>query len=140
MIAGRPLPRWRQGTPGVLVVTGPHAIPVSTALRAGDRRLLFALGRRRQTLARLRQDPRAAFCLLGAGAAFTAHGRVTVLSEALEEVPVAALELAVEHVQDHLADGRTELLEGPAWRWRSERDAEADRLVLAGLQRLASRS
>ena len=87
MIAGRPLPRWRQGTPGVLVVTGPHAIPVSTALRAGDRRLLFALGRRRQTLARLRQDPRAAFCLLGAGAAFTAHGRGTVLREALEEVP-----------------------------------------------------
>ena len=132
------LPVWRQGTPGVLVVAGPHAIPVSTALRAGDARILFALGRRRETLARLRQDPRAAFCLLGEGVAFTAEGTVSVLAEQLEAIPVAALELSVERVQDHLADGRTEMLDGARWRFRAERDATADRLVVEGLTALAS--
>ena len=38
------LPHWEQGTPGVLCVAGPHAIPISTAVRGSDSRLVFALG------------------------------------------------------------------------------------------------
>ena len=30
------LPEWEQGAPGVLCASGPHAIPVSTALRASS--------------------------------------------------------------------------------------------------------
>ena len=37
------LPHWEQGTPGVLCVAGPHAIPISTAVRGSDSRLVFAL-------------------------------------------------------------------------------------------------
>lgn len=131
------LPRWTQGTPGVLCVAGPHAIPVSTATRAGDDRLLFVLGRRRETLARLRDDPRVALCLLGRDLAFTAHGTARVLREQLETVPVTALELHVERVQDHLADGRTEMLDGADWRWRDPRAADADAKVVAALRELA---
>lgn len=131
------LPTWERGTPAVLCVAGPHAIPVSTALRAGDRRVLFALGRRRDTLARLREDPRAALCVMGERVAFTAHGRVAELSRQLGDVPVVALELRVERVQDHLADGRTEMIGGARWRWRDAGAARADELVVAGLRRLA---
>src|SRR5689334_23314413 len=97
------LPHWEPGTPGVLSVSGPHAIPVSTATRAGERRIVFALARRRETLAVLREHPRAALCVLGAGIAFTAEGSVSVVREELEASPhVAALELRVARVQDHL--------------------------------------
>jgi len=127
--ASAQLPHWPPGTAAVLCVAGPHAIPVSTAIRAGDDRLVFALGRRRDALARLREDPRAALCMLAEGLAFTAHGEISVLREELERIPLAALELRVERVQDHLADGRTDMLGAAGWRWRGERDAEADRIV-----------
>lgn len=132
------LPRWDPGTAGVLCVHGPHAIPISTAIRAGDERLLFALGARRETLGRLVEDPAAALCLLGRGLAFTAHGRARVVRERLEAAPyVAALELRVERVQDHLADGRTEMLAGARWRWTDADAAAADPLIAAELQALA---
>jgi hypothetical protein len=132
------LPEWEEGTPGVLCAAGPHPIPVTSVVRDGDRRVLVALAGGRETLARLREDPAAAFCLLGRGAAFTAHGRVSVLSERLEAAPgVAALELRVERVQDHLADGRTEMLDGARWRWTDDRWTAAERDVLLELRRLA---
>ena len=131
------LPHWPPGTAAVLSVAGPRAILVSTPIRASDERVLFALGRRRDTLARLREDPRAALCVLCEGLAFTAHGAVSVLAEELERVPVAALELRVELVQDHLADGRTEMLGAAGWRWRSERDEQAARAVAEQLALLA---
>lgn len=131
------LPSWPEGTAAVLCVAGPHAIAISTATRASDDRLLFVLGRRRDTLARLRKDPRAALCVLAEGLAITAYGTVAVVRDELERVPLAALELRVERVQDHLADGRTEMLHAAGWRWRGERDAEADRLVKAELRVLA---
>jgi hypothetical protein len=141
MSPGRPhpLPEWRLRTPAVLCTAGPHAIPVSTGVRAADDRLLFALGGRRETLRRLRDDPRAAYCLLAADLAFTAYGDVGVVEEQLGVAPVAALELRVERVQDHLTDGRTELLEPARWRWRDEGAREKDREVLAALERLAGR-
>jgi len=40
-------------------------------------------------------------------------------------------------VQDHLADGRTEMLSGARWRWRDEGAAAADAMIQAELERLA---
>jgi hypothetical protein len=133
-----PLPEWPLRAPGLLIVAGPHAIPVSTAVRAGDRRLILGLSRRRETLARLREDPHAAFALLAEGLAFTAYGQADVLREKLEGMPnLAAVELRVERVQDHLADGRTEMLDQARWRWVTDEAREADGKVLAEIEALA---
>jgi hypothetical protein len=121
----------------VLSVHGPHAIPISTATRAAGDRVVFALARRRDTLARLREHPAVALCLLGEGVAFTAEGEARVLREELEASPhVAALELRVERVQDHLADGRTEMLDGARWSFTSDDAREADAAVRDELSRL----
>ncbi len=118
-------------------MAGPHAIPISTAVRAGDDRVLLALGRRRDTLERLRDDPRVAFCMLGEGIAFTAHGDASVVAEQLEASErVVAVELRVDGVQDHLADGRTEILDGARWRWRDEEFGAAEEQIVAELGRL----
>jgi Pyridoxamine 5'-phosphate oxidase len=131
------LPRWERGTPAVLCVAGPHPIPVSTAVRVADDRVMFALGRERETLRRLRDDPRVALLVMGAGVAFTAHGEARVLAEQLESADtVVAVELRVERVQDHLADGRTEMLEGARWRWTRDGMADAERAIVAELERL----
>jgi len=119
-------------------VTGPHAIPVSTAVWADHDRLLFVLGRRRETLARIREDPQVAFCLLGEGLAFTAHGEAGVIREELQAAKVVGLELRVDAVQDHLADGRTERLDGARWRWVDERAAREEPLIVAELRSLAA--
>jgi len=132
------LPHWEPGTAGVLCVAGPHAIPVSTATRVGDDRLVFALGPRREALARLRSDPAAAFCLLAEAMAFTAFGMARVLREQLDSAPVAAVELRVERVQDHLVDGRTEMLSPPGWRWLDEKAAATDPQIRAELLGLLS--
>jgi hypothetical protein len=136
---GQSLPEWRRGTPAVLCVAGPHPIPVSTAVRAGDRRIMLALGRERETLRRLRADPRAALCLLGEGVAFTAHGLARVAAEDLESADtIVAVALEVERVQDHLADGRTEMLDGARWRWLDRQAAEGEPALIAELERLGS--
>jgi hypothetical protein len=133
------LPDWEPGTPGVLSVAGPHAIPVSTALRAGDRRLVLALGRGRETLARLRDDPDAAFCLLAPGAAFTAYGRATAVREELRDAPhVAAVAIDVERIQDHLEGSRTEILDAARWRWTEDAAADDERLIQAELRELSA--
>src|ERR671916_1467944 len=107
------LPELERGTPAVLCVAGPHPIPVTAYLRAGGDRVLIALGRRRETLRRLREDPSVALLLMGAGLAFTAHGRARVIAEELEVTnTVVAVELRVERIQNHLADQRTEMLDG----------------------------
>ncbi len=129
------LPEWEEGTAGVLCAAGPHPIPVSTAVRAGDDRLLFALAPGRETLARLREDPRAAFLLMAEGLAFTAHGVVSILREEMKAGTVG-LELRVDRVQDHL-DERTELLSPVEWRFRTERADQTDRMVRGELVRLA---
>jgi hypothetical protein len=132
------LPDWAPGTPGVLCVAGPHAIPVSTAVRAADDRLLLALGSQRETLARLRDDPSVAYCMLGEGVAFTAYGSASIVAEELEAGPVAAVELRVTSVADHLADGRTEMLDGARWRRPDPQVAESDATIMAELGRLAA--
>jgi hypothetical protein len=134
------LPDWERGTPAVLCVAGPHPIPITAYLRADDNRVLLALGRQRETLRRLREDPAVAVLLMAAGLAFTAHGRARVIAEELEATDtVAAVELTVERIQNHLADGRTEMLDGVRWRWCAEEDGEAEDAILAELARLRRR-
>ena len=131
------LPKWQRGTPAILCVAGPHPIPVSTLIRAADDVIRLALGRDRETLELLRHDSRAALCLLGEGLAFTAHGYASVVAEKLEASDrVVAVELRVERLQDHLADGRTEMLAGARWRWLDERFGRSEEAVVAELQRL----
>ena len=121
----------------MLCVDGPHAIPVTTIVRAGDDRVLFSLGRERETLRRLRGEPRVALCVLGEGIAFTAHGYAYELGDEIEAVDtVVAVELRVQDVQDHLADGRTEMLDGARWRWTDESHGEAEDAIVAELKRL----
>jgi hypothetical protein len=127
------LPHWERGTPAVLVAAGPHAIPVSTAVRRGERRIVFALGRRRRMLEILREQPDAALCVLADGVAFTAYGRAAVIREELEAAPVVALELVVERVQDHLADGRTAMTDGARYEWTDDDAAEAEPRIAAEL-------
>ena len=120
----------------MLSVAGPRVIPVSTAVRLDDDRLAFALGRGRDTLERLRSDPQVALCLLGTELAFTAYGAAEVLREPLESAPVVGVGLMVESVQDHLADGRTEMLDGARWRWLDAQAAGADPRIAAELATL----
>jgi hypothetical protein len=131
------LPEWERGTPAVLCVAGPHPIPITAYLRAGDERVLLALGRTRETLRRLREDPAVALLLMGSGLAFTAHGHARVIAEELDSADtVVAVELLVDRVQNHLADGRTEMLDGARWRWCAEEHGEAEDAILAELARL----
>ena len=131
------LPDWEHGTAAVLCASGPHAIPVSTAVRLADRRIAFALGRSRDTLARVREDPSVALCVFAPGLCFTAYGRADVVREEMESSPhVAAIEMRVETVQDHLEGARTEITDSVSWRWTEDDAADADAAVRAELTRL----
>jgi hypothetical protein len=117
------LPHWPAGTVAVLTTGGddPHAIPVSTAVRRGPCALAFALGLKRESLARLRVDPHCALTLLAAGnVAVTVHGRASVAGES---GGVAIVHVHVERIQDH---GRDTFVidDGVQWHWI---DAEAER-------------
>lgn len=128
------------GTVTILSTGGvaPHAIPVSAALRVGPRRVLLALAAGRDSLARIRADPRVALTILCAGdVALTAHGHATVVDERLVE-GVVAVEMSVERVQDHnrptfAIDG------GVSWRWTDPAAGARDVEVRAALARLGGR-
>jgi flavin reductase (DIM6/NTAB) family NADH-FMN oxidoreductase RutF len=133
------LPDWAAGTVAILSTGGghPHAIPVSTGVRAGDRRVLLALALRRESLARLREDPRCALTILGEGnVACTALGRAEILEEPMRiSDRVAAVAIDVEVIQDH-RQPRFEVEAGVRWRWteaEAERRDEEIRAALAGL-------
>jgi hypothetical protein len=131
------LPQWERGTPAVLCAGGPHVIPISTAVRVADDTIRFALGREREMLHRLREDGRAALLVMGKGLAFSAYGWATVVAEELEVADtVVAVELRVERFQDHLADGRTEMVDGARWRWTDEQLAESEPKIWAELEGL----
>jgi Pyridoxamine 5'-phosphate oxidase len=125
------LPEWGDGTVAILSTGAgrPHAIPVSTAVRAGPRRVLLALALRRESLARLREDPRCALTILAAGdVAITAHATATIVQEPMAVADrVAAIALDVDEIQDH-DQPRFEIEEGVRWRWTDDdaraRDAE----------------
>ena len=134
------LPDWPLGTVVVLSTgAGPaHAIPVSAALRADARTVLVALAQRRESLARLRRDPRVALTVLAQDAAFTAHATATVVEEALAEADtVAAVRLDVEAIQDHRTPAFA-MHAAVRWEWVDEQARERDAAVRAGLQRIAT--
>ena len=110
----------------------PHAIPVSTAVRSGDATVHFALGLRRESLARLREDPRCALTVLAAGVAVTAHGTAAVVGESDR---VAFLRLEVESVQDH-HQPTFEVEAGVRWHWADAEAEAGDAEVRAALREL----
>ena len=114
------LPEWPAGTVAVLATAGPHAIPVSTATRADDATIHLALAHSRDSLRRLREEPRCALTILAAGVAVTAYGAASVVDE---DERVAYVRLDVAEVADH--DQPTfELDDGVRWHWTDD-DAEA---------------
>jgi len=135
------LPTWPEGTVSILSTAGeePHAIPISTAIRAGERSIVFGLAHRRGSLERLNSDPRAAMTVLAAGdLAFTATGNARVLAGALDAAPkVAAVVLDVTEVQDH-HEPTFEITGGVQWHWTESHAESRDRAVRAELRRLAA--
>jgi hypothetical protein len=137
------LPDWPTRTIAVLatVEDGPHAIPVSAPVRAGDRRILLSLHRSRGSLQRLRERPEVALAVLTAGnVAFTARGRAHVVQEPMPAAPdYAVVAIDVEEIDDHRQAGF--LVEaGVDRRWldEAERDALGERV--RALTELASAS
>ena len=123
-----PLPDWPAGTVCVLATSGadgPHAIPVSTAIRVADDRIVFALARTRGSLERLRADARVALNVAaGLDLAFTAYGEARVVADPLPGADgVVAVESAVDEISRH---GRPTFTidAGVAWHW-TDPQAEA---------------
>ena len=119
------LPDWPDGTVATLATHGeaPHAIPVSLVLRAGPRELLVGLAPGRESLARLRADPRAALTILAAGDhAFTAHGRATAFEDT---GAIVAVRIAVDRIDDHNRP-TYEIRDSVRWDWTDEDARERD--------------
>jgi hypothetical protein len=131
------LPEWPPQTVAVLSTGGgaPHAIPVSTARRAGPRTIVLALATRRESLARLREDPRCALTFVAPGATFTAHGHATVGAAIAEGV--AAVRIDVASIQDH-DDPRFAIEQGVRWRWTDPEAERRDAEVHAALSDLGA--
>ena len=134
------IPDWPAGTVAILVTAGPHAIPVSTAVRAGPRRVLLALSLRRRSLALLRDRPRVALTILAGGdVAITAHCRASIREDPMAASDrVAAVALEVEAIQDH-GQPRFVIEEAVRWRWVDDEARDADAAIRAGLRELAAR-
>lgn len=117
----------------ILSTAGPHAIPVSTAVPAGPRSVLLALGPSRGSLARLREDPRCALAVVAEGVAVTLRGRAAVVGEAAGTV---AVRLEVEAIDDH-AQPTFAIDAGVRWRWTDAGAERRDAEVRAALRQLA---
>src|SRR4051794_27185202 len=122
------LPSSPAGTVAILSTGAgePHAIPISTAVRKGPRRMDFALAHGRESLARLRSDSRCALTILAAGdLAITLIGRAREVSSH-ERVVVLALD--VERIQDH---GRDTFVvdDGVQWHWVDDNAAGHDAAI-----------
>jgi hypothetical protein len=130
------LPHWPAGTVAILAsgAGAPHAIPVSTIVRAGPRTLLLALAHSRESLARLREEPRCALAVLAEDLAFTVHGHAEVANDLGR---VVAVRVEVDAIQDHL---RPEFVvqSGVRWHWTDEAAERADADVRAALEALVS--
>ncbi len=135
------LPDWPAGTVAVLATGAgaPHAIPVSALLRAGPARIVLALAPRRESLRRLREDPRVALTVMAAGnVALTAEGGARVIAEPLPGAErVVGVEMLVERVQDH-GTRHFAITDGVQWHWAEEEAERRDAQVRAALAALAS--
>jgi hypothetical protein len=130
------LPHWPPGTVAILATGAgaPHAIPVSTIVRAGPRTLLLALAQRRESLARLREDPRCAVTIIAPGVAITVDGNAEVVNDLGR---VVAVRVEVDAIQDH--DQPTfEIDAGVAWHWTDAEAERADAELRAALEALVS--
>ncbi len=129
------LPDWPPGTVAILATSGqpPHAIPVSALVRGAPDRVLLGLARNRESLRRLRDDPRVTLAVVAEGLAVSLYGRARVVDEDLLDGMVA-VEIEVTTVQDH-ARASFELQEGVRWRWTDAGAAARDAEVRAALQR-----
>ncbi|MCW2995595.1 MAG: hypothetical protein JWQ18_3090, partial [Conexibacter sp.] len=131
------LPDWEPGTAATLCTVddagAPHAIPVSTALRAGPETIVLGLAARRASLAFLRARPPVALSGMGKDLAFTAPGTATIADE--DVAGVVAVRVSVTEVHDHRRPAFA--LEAPvAWRWTDDEAAARDAAVRAGLAEL----
>lgn len=117
----------------------PHAIPVSTGVRAGPRLVLIALALRRDSLRRLREEPRAALTILSAGdVAVTAHAQTRIVEDPMAVSDrVAAVALHVDRVQDH-GQPRFTIEEGVRWSWTDDEARERDAVIREALTRLGA--
>jgi Pyridoxamine 5'-phosphate oxidase len=129
------LPEWPDGTVAVLATGAgaPHAIPVSLVLRGGARTLLLGLAERRESLARLREDPRCAVTVLAAGdLAFTATGRAVAFEPA---GPVVGVRVEVDELIDHNRP-TYEITGGVQWHWTDAEAVDRDAAARAALRKL----
>jgi hypothetical protein len=127
------LPEWEDGTVAILSTGAgaPHAIPVSTCVRAGPRTVLLALAHRRESLQRLRGDPRCALAIVAGGFAVTAHAAATILHDLNDAV--VAVRLDVEEIQDH-GQPTFAIDAGVRWRWLDDEARERDAEIRAALR------
>jgi len=130
------LPHWPPGTVAILATGAgaPHAIPVSTIVRAGPRTVLLALAHRRESLARLREEPRCALAIIAADLAITVHGHAEVVNDFGR---VVAVRVDVDEIQDH-ARPEFAIHRGVDWEWTDADAQRADDEVRAALQALVS--
>jgi hypothetical protein len=107
-------------------------------VRAGPRRALIALALRRESLARLREDPRCALTVMTAGdVAVTAHARASIVQEPMAiSDRVCAVALDVHEIQDH-GQPRFAIEAGVRWRWTDEEAQRRDGEIRAALRELA---
>jgi len=134
-----PLPHWPPGTVAILATAGerPHAIPVSALVRAGPDRILLGLAVGRESLRRLRADPRVSLTLLAAEVAVTIDGLARVRAETLT-AGVVGVEIAVQTLNDHRRPA-FEIEGAVPWHWTEDGAAERDAGVRAALEALARR-
>jgi hypothetical protein len=134
------LPEWLPGTVAVLSTGAgpPHAIPISTAVRTDPRTIVLALALRRESLARVREDPRCALTIMAGGdVAFTAHGRATIVEEPMAVSDrVTAIRIDVEAIQNHGQDD-FEIDDGVRWHWTDPEAEQRDAEIRAALSRIA---
>lgn len=130
------LPEWEDGTVAILSTGAgaPHAIPVSTCVRAGPRAVLLALAHRRESLNRLRSEPRCALAIVAGGFALTAHATATILHD-LDDA-VVAVRLDVDEIQDH-GQPTFAIEAGVRWRWLDDEARARDAEIRAALRSLA---
>lgn len=135
------LPTWPARTIAMLATVGdgPHVIPVSAPIRAGDRRILLSLHRTRGSLERLRTHPQVALLILtGDDTAFTARGRASIVEEPMDCAPdYAAVAIEVDAVDDHRQSAFV-VESGVDRRWVDEAEQHALRTRVENLRELVT--
>ena len=130
------LPHWPPGTVAILATGAgaPHAIPVSTIVRAGPRTILLALAQGRESLARLREEPRCALAIIATDLAITVTGH----AEAVNDLGrVVAVRVDGDEIQDH-ARPEFAIHDGVDWEWTDADAQRADDDVRTALEALVS--